>query len=105
MNQIDIPDNQYYLGCYAKRMVRLTFLEKKLFFHTEILTYSLILFSKINKFHRVKELFKSNQTRYGESHSYLESKTKRSFAIACLGKKLVFHTEILTYSLILFSKI
>ena len=97
MNQIDIPDYQFYLGCYAKRMVRLTFLEKKLVFHTEILTFSLILFSKIKKFHRVKELFKSNQTRYGESHSYLEFKTKRIFAIACLGKKLVFHTESCNY--------
>ena len=29
VNQIDIPDYQYYLGCNAKRMVRLTFLEKK----------------------------------------------------------------------------
>ena len=47
MNQIDIPDYQFYLGCYAKRMVSLNFLEKKLVFHTEILTYSLILFSKI----------------------------------------------------------
>ena len=28
MNQIDIPDYQYYLGCNAKRMVCLTFLEK-----------------------------------------------------------------------------
>ena len=25
---------------------------------------------------------------------YLECKTKRIFGIACLGKKLVFHTEI-----------
>ena len=33
---------------------------------------------------------------------YLESKTKRIFAIACLGKKFVFQSEILTYSLILF---
>ena len=32
MNQIDIPDYQYYLGCYAKRMVCLTFLEKSQFF-------------------------------------------------------------------------
>ena len=47
MNQNDIPDYQYYLSCYAKRMVSLTFLEKKLVFHTEILTYSLSLFSKI----------------------------------------------------------
>ena len=32
VNQIDIPDCQYYLGCNAKRMVRLTFLEKKVSF-------------------------------------------------------------------------
>ena len=36
---------------------------------------------------------------------YLESKTKRVFVIACLGKKFVFQSEISTYSLILFSKI
>ena len=29
MNQIDIPDYQYYLSCNTERMVRLTFLEKK----------------------------------------------------------------------------
>ena len=46
-----------------------------------------------------------NQFWNGVSPVYIESKTKRKFAIACLGKKLVFHTEILTYSLILFSKI
>ena len=32
---------------------------------------------------------------------YLECKAKRIFGIACLGKKLVFHTEISTYSLII----
>ena len=32
---------------------------------------------------------------------YLESKTKKNFAIACLGKKLVFHTEISNNSLII----
>ena len=47
MSQIDIPDYQYYIGCNAERMVRLTFLEKKLVSQSEILTYSLILFSKI----------------------------------------------------------
>ena len=45
-------------------------------------------------FHRVKELFKSNQTRHGVSHVYLKCKIKRVFAIACLGKKLDFHTGI-----------
>ena len=32
---------------------------------------------------------------------YLESKTKRIFAVVCLGKKLVFHTEISNNSLII----
>ena len=36
---------------------------------------------------------------------YVESKTKRIFGIACLGKKFVFQSEISTYALILFSKI
>ena len=36
---------------------------------------------------------------------YLESKTKRVFGIACLGKKFVFQSDFSTYSLILFSKI
>ena len=33
MNHIDIPDYTYYLGCNAKRMVRLTFLEKISYFN------------------------------------------------------------------------
>ena len=36
----------------------------------------------------IKELSKSNQTRYGVSHVYVECKTKRIFGIACLGKKV-----------------
>ena len=36
---------------------------------------------------------------------YVESKTKRIFVIACLGKKFVFQSELSTFSLILFSKI
>ena len=36
---------------------------------------------------------------------YVESRTERIFAIACLGKKLVLQSEISSYSLILFSKI
>ena len=104
MNQIDIPDYQYYLGCNAKGMVRLTFLEKKFVFQSEISTYSLILFSKNSEILSDKELFKVNQTRYGVSHVYLKCKTKRIFGIACLAKKFVFQSEILTYPLILFSK-
>ena len=48
-------------------------------------------------FQQGKELFKSNQTGYGVYHGYLDCKTKRIFGIACLAKKLVFHTEICNY--------
>ena len=78
---------------------------KKFVFQSEISSYSLILFSKKENFYRVKELFKSNPARYGVSRVYLESRTKRVFAIACLEKKFVFQSEISSNSLILFSKI
>ena len=48
---------------------------------------------KTGLFYRVKELFKSNQTRYGVSPVQLERKTKK-IGIAVLGKKLGCHTEI-----------
>ena len=47
-------------------------------------------------FDRVKKLFESDQTRHGVCPMYLELKTKK-IAIACLGKKLGFHTEICDY--------
>ena len=47
VNQIDIPDYPYYINSNAKRMVRLTLLEKIFVFQSEISTYSLIQFSKI----------------------------------------------------------
>ena len=97
MNQTWYGVSHVYLECKAKRIFGIACLGKKLVFHTEISTYSLILFSKIKKFHRVKELSKLNQTWYGVSHVNLERKTKRIFGIACLEKKLVFHTEICYY--------
>ena len=87
-----------YLDGKTKRIVAIACLGKKLVLQSEISSYSLILFSKIYKFYRVKELFKSNQTGYGVSRVYLESRTKRIFAIACLGKKFVFQSEISSYS-------
>ena len=72
-------------------------LGKKLVFQTGIFDYFQYLIFKYSIFHRVKELFKPNQTRHGVSHVYLECKAKRIFAIACLGKSLVFHTEISDY--------
>ena len=85
------------VDCKTKRVFAIACLGKKFVFQSEILTYSLILFSKIQKFYRIKELSKSNQTRYGVSHVCVDCKTKRIFAIACLGKKLVLHTEICYY--------
>ena len=42
-------------------MARLAFLEKKFVFQSEISTFSLILFLKIEKFYRIKDFFKVNQ--------------------------------------------
>ena len=72
---------------------------KKFVFQSEISTYSVILFSKIQKFYWVEELSESNQTHYGVFHFNLECRTKRVFGIACLGKKFVFQSEISAYSL------
>ena len=68
---------------------------------TELLTIGYFLYSPKESiflfafFDRVIQLFKSNQTGYGVSHVYLESKIEGIFGIACL--KLVFHTEICGY--------
>ena len=94
-----------YLERKTKRIFGTACLGQKLAFHTEICDYFEYLFSKNSIFHRVKEVSKSNQTRYGVFHVYLERKTEKVLGIACLGKRFVFQSEISTYSLILFSKI
>ena len=54
----------------------------------------------------VRNFLKLNQTRYRVSHVYLERKTKRIFALACVGRKLAFQTEIclLLFQIINFKK-
>ena len=42
----------------------------------------------------VKNFLKLNETRCRVSHVYPKRKTKRIFAIACVGRKLAFHSEI-----------
>ena len=86
-------------------MVSLTFLEKKFVSQSEISTFSLILFSKIEKFYRIKELFKVNQIDIPDYQYHLGCNTKRMARLAFLEKKFVFQSEISTFSLILFSKI
>ena len=105
VNQNDIPDYQYYLGCNPKGMVCPTFLEKKVVFQSELSTFSLILFSKISKFYRIKELFKVNQNDIPDYQYYLGCNPKRMVRPIFLEKKVVFQSELSTYSLILFSKI
>ena len=46
MNQIDIPNYQYYLDCNAKKMVRLTFLEKSSYFSRKYRLIRLFYFQK-----------------------------------------------------------
>ena len=49
-NQIDIADYQYYLGCNAKGMVRLTFLEKSSYFNRNFRLIRLFYFQKYRIF-------------------------------------------------------
>ena len=50
VNQIDIPEYQYYLGCNAKRTVRLTFLEKSSYFKRNYRIIRLFYFQKYRNF-------------------------------------------------------
>ena len=100
-NQTRYGVSPVYVKLVTKRIFAIACLGKKSVFHTEICEFRKLRILKIGLFRRVKELSKSDQTRYGVSPVYLESKTKRIFAIACLGKKLVFHTEISNNSLII----
>ena len=86
-----------YVECKTKGIFAIACLGKKLVFHTEICYYFEYIILKIGLFDRVKDLLKWDQTGYGVSPVYVECKTKGIFAIACLGKKLVFHTEICFY--------
>ena len=45
----------------------------------------------------VKNFLKLNQIRNKVFHVYLDYKTKRMFAIDCLGKKLASHREFCDY--------
>ena len=83
-----------YLECRRKRIFAKACLGKKLIFHTEICEFRCWRILTIVVFDWVKMLSKLNQTWYEVSHMYVEYKTKRIFGIACLEKKLVFHTEI-----------
>ena len=58
VNQIDIPDYQYYLGCNAKGMVRLTFPEKKFVFQSKSRLIRLFYFQKIVKFYQTRSFSK-----------------------------------------------
>ena len=83
-----------YLESRTKKIFAIACLEKKLVFHTKSCEYFEYLISKIGLFHRVKELFKSNQTGYGVYHGQVESKTKRILAIACLAKKFYYYSKV-----------
>ena len=104
-NQTRYGVSPVYLESKTERIFGIAYVGKKLAFDTEICYYFEYFFSKIGLFDRVKELFKSNQTRYGVSPGYVECKTEKIFGIACLGKKLVFDTEICYYFEYFFSKI
>ena len=50
-----------YVESKTERIFVIACLGKKFIFQSEISTFSLILFSKIEKFYRIKDFFKVNQ--------------------------------------------
>ena len=69
-------------------MVSLTFLEKKFVSQSEISTFSLILFSKIEKFYRIKELFKVNQIDIPDYQYHLGCDTEKNGPLSFPRKKV-----------------
>ena len=97
MNQTWYGVSHVYLDFKTRRISGIACLGKKLVFHTEICYSFKYIILKVGLFDKVIELSKSNQTRHGMFLEYLESKTEGISGIACLGKKLVFHTEMCNY--------
>ena len=105
MNQIDIPDYQYYLGCKAKRMDCLMFLEKNFVFQSEISTYSLIQFSKNSEILSDKELFKLNQIDIPDYQYYVGCNAKRMVRLTFIEKSSYFNRKSRLIRLFYFQKI
>ena len=72
-------------------------LGKQVFFHAEFCEFWEKRILKVVIFHWVKRLSKSNQTWHAVSPLQVDSRTKRIFAIACLVKKVFFHTELFEF--------
>ena len=91
-NQTRYVSTPVHTECKTKGIFAVACLAKKLVFPTEICVFLEKRILKIGLFfHRVKELFKSDQTGYGVSHVYLERKTERIFGVACLEKSSCFN--------------
>ena len=67
-------------------MARLAFLEKNFVFQSEISIFSLILFSKIEKIYRIKDLFKVNRIDIPDYQYYLGCNAKRMVRLTVLEK-------------------
>ena len=104
MHQIDILDYQYYIGCNAEKIVRLTFLEKKFVFQSEISTHSLIKFSKIVKFYRTIELFKVIQIDIPDYKYYLGCNAKSIVRLRFLEKSSYSNRKFRLFRLFYFQK-
>ena len=93
-----------YLKRKTKRIFGIACLGKKFVFQSKFRLIRLFYFQKYRNFYQIKQLSKSNQTRYGVLHVYLKRKTKRIFGIACLGKKFLFQSKFRLIRLFYFQK-
>ena len=73
MNQTDSADYQYYLGCNAKRMARLTFLEKNSSFNRKNQLVRLLF---------AYSIFKKKEILLGQG--VVQFKPKLAWSISCV---------------------
>ena len=104
MNQTGYEVYHGRLECETKRIFCYSLPRKKV-----TVSYGNLLLFQINNFKNRsfssgQGVVQSEPNWVWSIHGCLEFKTKRLFAVACLGKRLVFHTEICYYFRIILNK-
>ena len=93
-----------YLKSKTERSFGIACLGKKLVFDTEFCDYFEHLISKIEKFYRVKELFKVNKNDFPDCQYYLGCNAKRMVRLTVLEKSSYLNRKSRLFRLFYFQK-
>ena len=104
MNQTDTQDYQYYLGCNAKRTVRLTFPEKNRISTGHIDLFAFSIFKNIEILLDQGVVQSEPHINIPDYQCYLKSNAQRMVRLTFQEKMFVFQTEIYYYFRIVLKK-